>query len=699
MVKSIQEIFELEESARSGELDGEGDEEMGDDDEEEVDLEDRERRTGKLKGLLGMLAQLWWADSEHMDMAAEKLADGSRDPKWRVPLGDSGVLNFFLEILGAHTLRYNLKVHLLRLIGNSCADTDENRARVVAANSLPAIISQLKDTSLIPFAIPVLYNICLDYEPAQLQASNAFLSKELVELISNPRFNDNRSFLGYSCKLLELLLPQPSEIDLAPENIAVVLLKITADKVFPVDLEDFISTINTAVQYLQHEKFQKPLISQGALDLTLAVMVDSYTRDAQASILSDEDDAKKLTEMRSKLNSALSDISALPEFRDAVPISSPLCGMLRRWLSSPQLQLQICACFILGNLARSDDACIELVHISKAHMPLIAILASSKDSQLLHAALSFLKNLALPLKNKLVIGEADIFDHLPRLWLLDTLQQIQFDSISLSRQLLIGTFSNIRKITKRLSYDLDSPANMRSKLSLLIALFQRTDVDPIRMEISRLITAICRCYNTHTADSAQEYERVRKNFFEVHPDVSMPLGFMVSQTKWPVVRSEGWFVFALMARYPESARCISDMMQDVAVFQPLVELLTGKNLVGDEVNSYSTPTATISTTPSSSGGMADSQTPESIPYATDEKMRRIDRENALVLVNELLKTRGSEMAIMRRTMFEDLLKGGSDMVASWREAEWGDTQVPKERRARGGHIMQDVIEQSFNELL
>jgi hypothetical protein len=332
-------------------------------------------------------------------------------------------------------------------------------------------------------------------------------------------------------------------------------------------------------------------------------------------------------------------------------------------------------------------------------MPLIAILASSKDSQLLHAALSFLKNLALPLKNKLVIGEADIFDHLPRLWLLDTLQQIQFDSISLSRQLLIGTFSNIRKITKRLSYDLDSPANMRSKLSLLIALFQRTDVDPIRMEISRLITAICRCYNTHTADSAQEYERVRKNFFEVHPDVSMPLGFMVSQTKWPVVRSEGWFVFALMARYPESARCISDMMQDVAVFQPLVELLTGKNLVGDEVNSYSTPTATISTTPSSSGGMADSQTPESIPYATDEKMRRIDRENALVLVNELLKTRGSEMAIMRRTMFEDLLKGGSDMVASWREAKWGDTQVPKERRARGGHIMQDVIEQSFNELL
>jgi len=40
---------------------------------------------------------------------------------------------------------------------------DENRARVVALNSLPSIILQLKDTSLLPFAIPVLYNICIDY--------------------------------------------------------------------------------------------------------------------------------------------------------------------------------------------------------------------------------------------------------------------------------------------------------------------------------------------------------------------------------------------------------------------------------------------------------------------------------------------------------------------------------------------------------
>ena len=42
-------------------------------------------------------------------------------------------------------------------------EADENRARVVAANYLPSVIRHLSDTSLLPFVIPVLYNICIDY--------------------------------------------------------------------------------------------------------------------------------------------------------------------------------------------------------------------------------------------------------------------------------------------------------------------------------------------------------------------------------------------------------------------------------------------------------------------------------------------------------------------------------------------------------
>jgi hypothetical protein len=45
-------------------------------------------------------------------------------------------------------------------------------------------------------------------EPAQQQASNSFLTRELMEVISNTLFNDSRAFLGYTCKLLDLMIAQ-----------------------------------------------------------------------------------------------------------------------------------------------------------------------------------------------------------------------------------------------------------------------------------------------------------------------------------------------------------------------------------------------------------------------------------------------------------------------------------------------------------
>ncbi|KAA8576864.1 hypothetical protein EYC84_006908 [Monilinia fructicola] len=660
MSTSISDIFKLEEASQAEEPDV---------DDEVVDVEDRERRTERLKGALETLAHLWWQDSVFINEAAEKLADGSRDPKWRVPLGDSGILKFFLELLKTHTLRHALKLQILRLVGNSCADTDENRARVVESNYIPLIVIQLSNSNLLAFAIPVLYNVCVDYVPAQQQASGSYLSRELITLIASPRFKDIVHFLGYIS----------SEPGMAPDNTPIVLLRLASDRENPVDMEDYIALVNTAVAYLGHEKFQKILVQtpQG-LETALAVLVDSYTRfDSHPSIGSPtphEDDAKLLSQMRINLNSALSDISALPEFKEACPVVSPFSSSLRRWLSSEQIQLQVCACIMLGNLARNDEACELFVHTARVHTPLISILKNVNDSQLLHAALGFLKNLALPIKNKEVLGSSGVFEVLPRLWLLDILQPIQLSSISLTRQLVNGSLENVNRVCARLSTDEDSPAHERSNLSLLIGLFDRTD--PIKV------------------GPAEELDETRRKFLLRHPDLGRPLSFMVSQTKWPIVRSEGWFVFALMARYPDSAQCISDMMQDVAVFQPLVEMLTGKPLLDHKPASKTTSSDAL-------GTEIQAPEPEPVqPHAQAAEMARIDRENALVLVSELLKNRGSEMAVMRRALFEDLLKGGGELVMSYREGKEANT--PAEWRepdgSGAGLNLQEVATESISEI-
>ena len=84
-------------------------------------------------------------------------------------------------------------------------------------------------------------------------------------------------------------------------------------------------------------------------------------------------------------------------------------------------------------------------------------------------------------------------------------------------------------------------------------------------------------------------------------------------------------------------------------------------------------------------------------------MARLDRENATVMVSELLKNRGSKMAVLRRTMLEDLLRGGTELVLSYREASpnWrapNTGPTAPQNRHRAGLNLQEVAEQSFREL-
>lgn len=68
-----------------------------------------------------------------------------------------------MDILGADNVSAGLKSQALRISGNSCADTDENRARIVEGNKLANISRQLDDVGAIKFAVPVLYNVMVDY--------------------------------------------------------------------------------------------------------------------------------------------------------------------------------------------------------------------------------------------------------------------------------------------------------------------------------------------------------------------------------------------------------------------------------------------------------------------------------------------------------------------------------------------------------
>lgn len=425
----------------------------------------------------------------------------------------------------------------------------------------------------------------------------------------------------------------------SPDYSVHVLLETALDP--DIEVEDLVSLVNAIAVHLKLERFQRLLVEQNLVEIPLVMMIRSFAPQPSSSnslsivdlspLVRDPEEEEQLSSVRSALIRALSDVSAIPEFSTKYPVDSPLINSLVLWLSASRAQFQICSCIMLGNLARSDPVCHSIVHNFHVHEILAATVKGSSDTQVLHAALGFLRNLALPLRNKFLIGEAQIIEIVSRFWSMDFNPQLQHSAVSLVRQLLNSSLVNVQRLLTSLSSDPDSPAHEKTYLSLLLSLFEKTDQVPTKLEIARAMAAIWRCLNIADPSLAPSvFNDLLHRIFSMHANIARPLAMMVTQARWPVVRSEGWFALALMARSQEGSAAVNSILQEVEVFGALVETLTGRPIaVGTEE---------IGTVAEADTGMPPLEPGETEPSLEQgAEMRARNRENAMVLINELLK--------------------------------------------------------------
>ncbi|KAL2882777.1 hypothetical protein SGCOL_001989 [Colletotrichum sp. CLE4] len=656
----------------------------------------RAHRTALLGDVLLTAQQLWNSGSQEIDVVAEKLGDGSRDASWRLPLGDSGIVDFFLSVVSTENLRPALKKHSLRLL-------DENRARVVASNAITAVISFLADDAALPFAVPVLYNILVDYEPAQIQASSSSLTLHLVNLLTSPRLASAPHLMGIIGKILALLATHETEANFAPPQTPTILLTLALTPT--TDAEDFVSLTAVALAYLTHAPIQAALVATGSVPILLATFYHLQTQ-LDALRVEDEDAAVLLKSLPQSFVQILADVSYADDFSLHHPIGSPVLDTLHSWLATTNTHLQSAACLCLGNVARSDEASYALVKSHAVHVPLTALLATATDTMLLHAALSFCKNLAIPSQNKPVLGDAGLFspDILPRIWSLDVNPQIQFTAVSLTRLLLVNTPTNVRRLCAPLSPDPLSPSHETTHLHRLLDMVSRTDAEHTKTEAARAAAAVCRVLHTApippilpdwdpsedgyvfrpekplspTAVAEAEGDggaKRREKFYRRHPGLNKALAFLVTQTKFPVLRSEAWFVFALMCRAKDGADVVLRTLQVPGAFEALTEAVTGRTFSGEDNN---TDQKTIEGAPAAGGGgqavvisggdnaaMVEGLglEPQQADPSQAAGMKKVDRENGLVMVSELVRRHADELPAVRRAAFEEMLKEGGELMA------------------------------------
>jgi len=509
------------------------------------------------------------------------------------------------------------------------------------------------------------------------------------------------------------------ESKVASHSTPALLLSLATSRTNEPDLEDFTGLCTVALAYLTYEQFQTALVESDSFPVLQQALYDSYTRFDIAG--ADPDVAEQLKQVWNASVTILADISALPAFAAKYPLDSPVVQRLATWLGSPASysHLQTAACLSLGNLSRSDAASISLVQ--SALSPLLAIISRAiptspsqpqlpiserPSAQLLHAALGFLKNLAIPQANKPTIGNALLSPPqpiLPRLWTTTNAQpQVQFATVSLTRLLLINNPSSVALLCAPLppspeTYTTrDGPA--LSNLHILMNISLRADAEPTKMEAARAICAVARVLQAPEhyrvlpsswtwGDQTPEATTARARFYEAHAaPLTKTLANQLANKKFPVLRSEAIFVLAMLAKSatdggklavrvlesPEACRVLVDAVAGRAMSDEEWEVVEGGRVTevdeGEEGKD-----STAAAVPAFATGLVDGLGIE--PQQADAKqaagIAKIDRENGLVLGAEIIRGFSGELAPRRRMLLEQVLSEGGKLVLEDRKAGQG----------------------------
>ena len=503
-----------------------------------------------------------------------------------------------------------------------------------------------------------------------------------------PNIAEYAAFIPFICKILALLVSQEGEPARADQDTVGVLLSLASRDSAKEEAEDFIALAGVAAAYLADEGFQTSMIERNQVKLLL----DAFHQ-AQAGFsttdIDDEDTAAQLKQLRVTLLTCIADVSGNDKFAQKNSLSGEVAQLFVAWLQVENPSLQSAACLALGNLSRSDEASLSLVQSLKAHAPLIRALQDSNvtDSQFLHASLSFLKNLVIPAQNKHLLEGLLHAQGLPRIYSLDTLPQIQFAAISLTRLLLVNCPSNARIACLPSDLDASTPTERgQTIVGDIVSLFGRSDAEPTKLEAARCIASICRMLHSATvaeilspgpaaglkdlaiADQGNsQTEAKRSEFYAAHP-VEDCLKFLVTQDKWPSLRSEAWFVFALMSRSPDGARLILRVLEVQAAGDALREAITGnKPVTKEEVASEPLQLEGASQPPQEMTSASSSLQlePQQVDPKQKESMGRVDRENVLILCTELNK--GNALDSAKRSWLQTLIQDGTRKLAMDRE--------------------------------
>ncbi|XP_021794340.1 rap1 GTPase-GDP dissociation stimulator 1 isoform X2 [Papio anubis] len=392
-------------------------------------------------GILQLFASLLTPQSSCKAKVANIIAEVAKNEFMRIPCVDAGLISPLVQLLNSKDQEVLLQTG--RALGNICYDSHEGRSAVDQAGGAQIVIDHLR--SLCSLTDPaneklltVFCGMLMNYSNENVaEISLRYLHDSLqAQLINMGVIPTLVKLLGIHCQnaaLTEMCLVafgnlaelESSKEQFASTNIAEELVKLFKKQI-------------------EHDKREMifevlaPLAENDAIKLQLveAGLVECLLEIVQQKVDSDKED--DITEL--KTGSDLMVLLLLGDESMQKLFEGGKGSVFQRvlsWIPSNNHQLQLAGALAIANFARNDGNCIHMVDngIVEKLMDLLDRHVEDGNVTVQHAALSALRNLAIPVINKAKMLSAGVTEAVLK-FLKSEMPPVQFKLLGTLRMLI-----------------------------------------------------------------------------------------------------------------------------------------------------------------------------------------------------------------------------------------------------------------------
>ncbi|XP_051021941.1 rap1 GTPase-GDP dissociation stimulator 1 isoform X4 [Acomys russatus] len=333
-------------------------------------------------GVLQLLANLLTPQSSCTARVANIIAEVAKNEFMRIPCVDAGLVSPLVQLLNSKDQEVLLQTG--RALGNICYDSHSLQAQLINMGVIPTLVKLLgihcHNAALTEMCLVAFGNLA-ELESSKEQFASTNIAEELVKLFKKQIEHDKREMV------FEVLAPLAEndaiKLQLVEAGLVECLLEIVQQKVDS-DKEDDVAELKTA-------------------------------SDLMVLLLLGDESMQKLFEGG----------------------KGSVFQRVLSWIPSNNNQLQLAGALAIANFARNDGNCIHMVDsgIVEKLMDLLDRHEEDGSVTVQHAALSALRNLAIPVVNKAKMLSAGVTGTVLK-FLKSEMPPVQFKLLGTLRMLI-----------------------------------------------------------------------------------------------------------------------------------------------------------------------------------------------------------------------------------------------------------------------